>query len=347
MNKNLTSNQLILLALVAIVLLIAALSFYLLQDPSAPLPFSPQATGTFSALPPTQVPGISPTASPIPTRQTSYTPFASVLNPSSSTPLPSPSLAQGSPMTPGATSTYTPTPPSTSMPSHTITPSPTSPAHTWTATMTETFALGEIGVTGRLLQNGTPVANVQVEFEDDVPPRRAATGQDGHYWFTTLAPGTSFSLTFYQTDNPQLTPVVDLAYLAWIEGSLPTGHSIIVLPDFELSIFLNDMLYEAQSPVDGAAFPASVISSSNPFPFLWTLYNQGGTYYVELGVYGSDQSIWTSDLTASTYMMWNGVLDDGTHITQGNYWWRVGVVRSLGNYAETIFTQPHDLYFTP
>lgn len=49
----------------------------------------------------------------------------------------------------------------------------------------------------------------------------------------------------------------------------------------------------------------------------------------------------------STNMMWNGTLDDGTHISQGAYWWRVAATKSLGNYVQVIFTQQSDIQFTP
>jgi hypothetical protein len=45
--------------------------------------------------------------------------------------------------------------------------------------------------------------------------------------------------------------------------------------------------------------------------------------------------------------MWNGTLDDGTHISQGAYWWRVAVTKSLGNYVLDIFSQQFDILFNP
>jgi hypothetical protein len=46
-------------------------------------------------------------------------------------------------------------------------------------------------------------------------------------------------------------------------------------------------------------------------------------------------------------MMWNGTLDDGSHISQGAYWWRVGVNKSLGNYKLKVYTPKWDLVFNP
>lgn len=186
-----------------------------------------------------------------------------------------------------------------------------------------------------------------MEFEDDVASRQSSTNPGGHYWFTTLAPGTAFSLTFNQNDNPQLTPAFDIASLAWIEGTLPTGVNTIDLPDFEISLNLNGATFDPQSPVDGAAYSASAISNSNPIQFTWSLYSLGGSYHVELGLHGSDQPIWSTGQIAEAYYMWNGTLDDGTHISEGAYWWRVAVTKNLGNYVVVIFTQPWDILFNP
>jgi hypothetical protein len=191
------------------------------------------------------------------------------------------------------------------------------------------------------------MANVVVKFADDVAQRQATTNPSGHYWFITLAPGTNFTLTFNQSDNLRLTPTPQVASLAWVEGILPTGVDIINLPDFEVSIFLNGMIFELQIPSDGSSYSASAISASNPILFNWSLYSQGGTYKVQLGPNGSDVPIWSSNQLASNTYMWDGTLDDGTHITQGSYWWRVSVTKSLGNYILVVFTQQFHIQFSP
>jgi hypothetical protein len=165
--------------------------------------------------------------------------------------------------------------------------------------------------------------------------------------FTTLATGTTFSLTFRQKDNPPLAPLVEISSLAWIEGTLPSTGNPIDLPDFEISLNLNALLFEPVSPTDGVTYSASVISPANLIPFDWTLYSLGGSYHIELGALGSDQRLWHSSQLSSLYYMWDGTLDDGTHITQGTYWWRVAVTKSLGNYVVVIFSQPRDITFIP
>jgi hypothetical protein len=342
MDQKITTQQLLLIILATALLFVAAFSFYLLQDPTAPLPFSspPSSTATIQAAFNTSI--SMPSSTPIPTRQTSYTPFATLLT-----------------LTPGTASlvgTLTPEgSTSPSPPGNTLRPSPsrtlshtltsTSPSITSSPTVTGTLSTGEHGVTGRILQNGTPVANVLVEFEDDTSARQSSTDSSGHYWFKTLAPGTSFSLTFDQTDNPNLTPSDQISSLAWIEGSLPTGVEIIDFPDFEISLYLNGMIFELQNPLSGAAFSADAIGLNNRLQFSWSLYSLGGSYHIELFDYDTDELVWSSNQLASTNFMWDGTLNDGTHITEGTYYWRVAVTKSLGNYVENIFSQAWYLLF--
>jgi hypothetical protein len=206
---------------------------------------------------------------------------------------------------------------------------------------------GQYGVTGRIVQNGTPVPNVVVRFMDDEPPRVNTTNQGGHYWFTSFAPGTSFTMEFSQMDNPPITPITSTASLAYIEGSLFTGDNVIDLPDLDININVGGMFFELQAPVDGATYPAAVISSSNPVQFSWTTYNQGISYHVELGANGSRDPIWTSSETTSTNTMWNGTLNNGNRIVEGAYWWRAGVKKIVGNYTLFIFTRTSDILFNP
>jgi hypothetical protein len=346
MNLKITTQQLLLIILATALLFVAAFSFYLLQNPTAPLPFSAPPSSTRAVYTEVNISIPAPSSTPIPTRQTSYTPFATLLTLTPQNGTQSGSLTETvvpggsiSPTNPG--NTLRPSPSGTLLSSLTS----TSPSITASPTVTGTLALGEHGVTGRILQNGTPVANVLVEFEDDTSSRQSSTDSSGHYWFTTLAPGTSFSLTFNQTDNPNLTPSDQISSLAWFEGSLPTGVQVIDFPDFEISTYLNGMIYGLQTPISGAAYPAAAITSSYPIPFSWTLYSLGGSYHVELIDYNTNELVWSSNQLASTSYLWDGTLNDGTHITEGTYYWRVAVTRSLGNYVVKIFTQEWYLIF--
>lgn len=339
MHKNLSTNQVLLIAMATVLLLLASVSFYLLQDPSAPLPFAPAPpSSTITPLPPSPSQTPAPSSTPIPTRQTSYTPFAS--------PATTDTVTQSE--VSGTSETISPEP-STTTPLSSTTASTLQPLVTATVTPTasQTLTVGEYQVTGRVVRNSTPVAGVVVEFDDDAPPRKNTTNSGGHYSFITLAPGTNFTLAFNQVDNPDLTPVPEISSLAWIEGFLPIGTNPITLPDLEVSLKIDGLSFESVSPVDGATFSAAVISSSNPIQFIWALYNEGDSYHIELGAHGSGDSKWNSSETALTNWMWNGTLNDGSHITEGAYWWRVGVKKNLGNYNLMVFTQKSDILFNP
>ena len=348
--------QLLLIAIATIMLLLAAFSFYLLQDPSAPLPFAPPpATSTSTALPPTLTIITAPAAL-TPTRQTSYTPLAAFITPKVGTQakfqimskIPMPSKTT-SPRAPTSTTTVAstdttpgvPTNTTTVMPTntHAFTPIPRLPPPPLPQLPHEPSHLGRLV----LLVGWFRMAHLWQMWWSSLqmmsPTRQATTIFGGHYWFITLAPGTNFTLTFNQSDNPRLTPTPEVASLAWIEGTLPTGVNIIDLPDFEVSINLNGIFFELQTPVGwNLLFCLShQCIQSNPI-YLVTLL-PGRNLYVQLGPNGSDVPIWSSSQLASTNFMWNGTLDDGTHITQGTYWWRVSVTKSLGNYILVVFTQ--------
>ncbi len=346
MLKNMTSTQLLLTALAGVLLLMIAFSLILLQNPSA-LPA--RATATTPLPSSTQVDIIQPSATPVPTRQTTYTPFATLLTQAGST---SPATLTSGTISPNPSQTLMPGTPSASLlpsitPNPLFTRTPGTPSITPSPLATNTLSPGEIDVTGRVLINGTPVANVLVEFKDDVAPRKASTNQNGAYHFITLAPGNAYRLTFYQSDNPQLTPTKEIASLAWLEGMLPINTNPIALPGLDVSLNLNGALFELQIPLDGSNFSASVISSNNPIQFAWSLYSSGGSYHIELGQAGSTQPLWSSRQIPAGYFMWDGTLNDGSHVTAGTYWWRVAITLPAGNYTQDIFTQPLNIVFTP
>jgi hypothetical protein len=340
MEKYISKNQLLLIAIATLLLLLAAFSFYLLQDLSAPLPFTPPTpSSTATPLPPSPSFTPEPSSTNLPTRQTSYTPFASPPVTDTGTPPENTGTSvTATPITSGTISPKTPSSTPTIQPNVTTTVSPTA---------SQTLSAGEYPVEGRVVQNGTPISGAIVEFSDDAPARKASTNNGGHYSFITMAPGTSFYLMFKQADNPQITPVSEIASFAWLEGTLPTGMDIFDLPDLEVSLNVGGMNFAQQTPADGEAFSAAVISSANPIQFSWTVYNQGDTYYIELGVNGSEDPIWTSPETVSTNLMWNGTLDDGSHISAGNYWWRVAVSNTIAEYKLIAFTHKWDLVFNP
>lgn len=348
MLKNLSQNQILLIALATLLLILAAASFYLLQNPYAPLPFAPQPSETVTLIVPSPSYTPEPSSTSIPTRQTSYTPFTKATTATSivatETPL-TPSTASPGPS--GTPSTLSPGITSTPQPTGSQVGTPTPATTTLSPTPSQTLTSGEYEVTGRILQNGTPVPNAVVWFEDDVAGRQTTTDSGGHYSFTTLAPGTHFTLTFDQADNHQIVPAPLVASLASFEGTLPTGIDTIQFPDLEISLNIENMMFQSITPVDGATYSAAFISSANPIQFVWSLYGHGGSYHLELGPNTNETPSWTSSQLASTSYMWDGTLNNDAHISEGAYWWRVAVTTSLGAYVLHLYAQPLDILFNP
>ena len=300
MRNYVSPHQILLIILATLLLLLAAFSFYLLQDPTAPLPFAPPPpSSTITPLPPSPSYTPEPSATMIPTRQTSYTPFASPVITGSAQPTEATISPPTAVLEPGVTGTFSTLPGSTTplpLPTNTNTVQPLTTSSV-SPTASQTLMAGEYLVTGRAVKNGTPVANAVIEFSDDDPSRKSNTDTGGHYSFITLAPGTAFTLVFDQENNPQLTSNTEIAPLAWIEGTLPTGINPIELPDLEVSLNKEGMIFRLVTPGDGAAFSAAVISPANPLQFIWAFYYLGDSYYVELGLNGSDQPSWVSAIT--------------------------------------------------
>jgi hypothetical protein len=356
--RNLSSPPLLLIGLAALIFLLAALGLFLLQAPSSARPEGAAASPSAAAT--TGLPLAAVSLPPTLTPRTSYTPFATRLTLPAVTEAPvitiSPTPSPGS-GTASSTASAMPYPgPGTQViptasPTTALLPGTPSPTVTITSTPTSgpttTLAAGETGISGRVVQNGTPLAGITVEFRDDQPARTAVTDSEGRYWFKTMAIGADFTLTFDQTANPQLTTSTPIAYIALMYGYLPAGSQVISLPDLEISLVLNGQTFEATSPADGAAYSAATITSANPVPFVWTAYNQADMYYVELTTAETDEILWGSENTTSTTVMFDGTLDDGTNISAGSYRWLVAASRPTGNYRLVVYTRPRSLLVNP
>ena len=359
------TSELLLIGLAAFIFLLAAAVLFLLQRPATlpPLAAVPSASQAPSPTPGVPLPvGTSPTAAApgIPAARTSYTPFATRLTlqaettgqftPTDSTPA-SPTLTPD-PRTPSPTPTpVAPYPGVQPSPTTILLPGTPSPTATITSTPTfnptATLAAGEFGISGRVTLNGAPLAGVTVSFRDDQPSRSALTDSQGRYWFTTYAIGVDFLLSFEQAANPQLTPATSIASAASLYGYLPSGSTVIALPDLEISLVLAGQSFEPTVPMNGATFSVANITAANPIQFVWTTYNQAQDYYLELCASENDAILWASENTTSTNVMFDGVLDDSTQITAGTYTWYVAANRALNDYSLTVYTQPRSLIVIP
>ncbi len=360
MKLHKTTAELLLIGLAALIFLLAALALFLLQPAPAapPLAAAPSATQPSSTTPGSPLPArTQPTTT---TPRTSYTPFATRLTlvaeaqeeftPTSSTPA-SPTLTPD-PRTPSPTPTPgTPYPGVQPSPTTILLPGTPSPTATNTSTPTfsptATLAAGEFGISGRVTLNGVPVAGVTVSFRDDQPSRSAITDSQGRYWFTTYAIGVDFLLSYEQAANPQITPATSIASAVSLYGYLPSGTTLITLPDLEISLAIAGQSFEPTTPLSGATFSVANITAANPIQFVWTTYNQAQDYYIELCQADNDAILWGSENTTSTNVMFDGILDDSTHITAGSYNWYVAANRVLNDYTITVYTQPRSLVVIP
>jgi hypothetical protein len=359
MNAHKTSNELlVLIGLIAFIFLLAALGLFMLSSPGrSSLPeasSSPGQVASARTITPEDTGGTLTN-----TPRTSYTPFATRLTviPEAPTEFPAPTEPPAIESTPGSatpTATTGPYPPPATQPVD-ATPTPTlanstpsaTPVYTLTPGPSPTLAPGQTGISGRVVQNNAPLAGVVVSFRDDQPSRTAVTDAQGRYWFTTLAIGIDFVLTFEQATNPQLASSTQIASTALIYGYLPTSTTVVNLPDLEISVVLNGLTFEPTIPVDGAVFNATNITNNNPIQLAWTAYPQVEYYYAELSSLNTDELLWGSENTTLTNVMFDGTLDDGTKITAGSYYWVVAANRPSGNYYLTIYSQLRDIVINP
>ena len=354
--RNPDTSRLLLIGLAALIFLLAALALFLLHPPAA-LPEGVIAAST-TTLPSNEnlvTPGTSPQIGEFPdtrTPRTSYTPFATrlTLEASATQPLPSPTVYAASP-TPTPTGAYTPLPTASPTVTPTLgagTPSPTPPIiATPIPSATATLAAGEYALTGQVLLNGTPLAGLTLSFVDDQPARNAVTNAEGRYWFTTYALGADFTILFEQSANPQLPASNQRASIAILQGVIPSGSQVISLPNMELSLVIEGQTFELLTPANEAAYSAAVITAANQIQFSWSTYNQADLYYVELEDNDTDEIVWSSDDTTDTYVMFDGTLDNSTHITQGIYTWMAAASRPLTSYRLTVYAQPRSLVMNP
>ena len=356
MNAHKTSNELlVLIGLIAFIFLLAALGLFMLSSPgrgSLPEASSSPGQAAFTRT-------ITPNGTLTNTPRTSYTPFATRLTVMPETPTLTPPTIEPpvvEPTSGSATPTATTGPyplPATQPVNATFTPTSANntpsatPVYTLTPGPSPTLAPGQTGISGRVVQNNTPLAGVVVSFRDDQPTRTAVTDAQGRYWFTTLAIGIDFVLTFEQATNPQLASSTQIASTALIYGYLPASGTVVNLPDLEISVMLNGQIFEPTIPVDGAVFSAANITTSNPIQLVWTTYPQVEYYYAELSRLDTDELLWGSENTTSTNVMFDGTLDDGTKITAGSYYWVVAANRPSGDYTLTIYSQLRDIVINP
>lgn len=347
----------ILMGVGAGILLLAALGLFLVQNLDEPLPGDEAAVTASASATATQTQTLTatstltrrPTRTPVLLTDTLAPPTETEAPASSATPTvvqPTASLIPAASNTP--TSTQAPasasaTPSNTPLPAtatDTLVPEATSSP---TPTLSPT-PLGElILVTGRVVSQGTPIANVTITLEGR-SVLTTTTGADGTYQFQADWINVLTSIVFSLEANPQLSPSNNYVTWSWIEWTL-LGESEV--PDLEISSAPNGVVFQQTLPADGSSVSAAQITFENPVTFEWTGYPQAEQYWVDLGRQGEEEPAWSSAAVLDEYVYFDGTLDNDTKITEGSYWWAVGTLRSEPGFRFLAYTHNWTLIITP
>jgi hypothetical protein len=201
-------------------------------------------------------------------------------------------------------------------------------------------------VTGRVVKEGTPVpAGITVKLEDHTYAivATATTDAQGAYTFEDAAiAATGFNVLFAQEWNEQYD-VGQVASWAWLGPVTISGGATVELPDFEISL----LGFEQVNPDSGASISAGQISAQNPLIFEWAPYPGASAYWVDLTQGNDLDRVWQSALVEPTSMAFDGMLDNGSHITADIYWWGVGARKDMGDYQMTVYGYLPTLFITP
>jgi cytoskeletal protein RodZ len=365
--KTHDKTLIILMGVGAGILLLAAL--FLVQSLDEPLPeiepaftttaISPTATQTQTQTAtstgtrrPTRTPKlITDTPGPTETSAPANSPTAMpTANPTATQPAPSATpvpantaTATQAPAQPSATQTPLP-------PTVTNTPEPTATGAA-TAYMSPTPLETAILISGRVVNQDTPIENVTITLEitleqNDIVELTTTTASDGTYQFQSNWKNKAFVITFALESNSQLEPASDYVTWTWIPGTI-LGN--IEAPDLEISAKPNGDLFEQSLPSDGSSFSAAQITSETPLTFEWTGYPQAEQYWVDLGRQGEENPAWSTIPLIDVYVDFNGTLSNPpqTKISEGTYWWAVGTLRKVLGLNVYAYTHQWTLVITP
>jgi cytoskeletal protein RodZ len=289
----------------------------------------------------TSAPANSPTA--MPTENPTANPTATQPAPSATSAPANTATATQAPAQPSATQTPLP-------PTATNTPEPTATGAA-TAYLSPTPLETAILISGRVVNQDTPIENVTIILEitleqNDVVELVTTTASDGTYQFQSTWKNKAFDITFSLESNSQLEPASDYVTWTWFEGTI-LGN--IEAPDLEISAKPNGDLFEQSLPSDGSSFSAAQITFETPLTFEWTGYPQAEQYWVDLGRQGEENPAWSSIPLIDVYVDFNGTLSNPpqTKISEGTYWWAVGTLRKVLGFNIYVYTHNWTLVITP
>jgi hypothetical protein len=263
------------------------------------------------------------TPTPILIAGTEATRSGTATAPSSTTPSPTVAAAASQTLTPvpSASPGFSPAP--TSTPLRTSTPGPTATALT-----------PSIG--GRVLLNGQPVMpGIILVLEDQsfhiVAETVVAGG--GVYEFQDVPPSTDgYNVTFGWQYN-QSYGLDEVIAWGWIGPVAFDGRSALQLPDLEIGLLGPEHL----QPEPDTSRSATSISSATPLAFVWSPHPTATRYWVDILSGATLERAWHSGFTESTSTNFEGLLDDGSRIQPGIYWWAVGGQSTREGYRLTVY----------
>lgn len=181
-----------------------------------------------------------------------------------------------------------------------------------------------------------------MELENDVVAT-ATTDTDGRYAFDLTSLEGAFSVVFAQAWNTHIYEDDQVASWAWLDGAALSGTTTIEVVDLEISLVIDSQKFEQDTPAAAATFSAGQISPGSPLYFEWTPYPDATHYWMDLGKEGETTPVWQSILTLSPSAEFDGILDDGTGIDTGVYWWNIGAQKNVGIYHMTAYGHPRTL----
>ncbi len=188
------------------------------------------------------------------------------------------------------------------------------------------------------------VAGVNVRLEDQnyVTIATVATDAQGMYTFDDLTVfDTELDVLFAQEWNEQYD-VSEVVSWAWLGSLTISKGKTVEMPDFEIGL----QGFEQINPPTDASYSAGDISAQTPLTFEWMPYPAASAYWVDLAQGDDSTIVWQSSLVDATSVIFDGVLNDGSHIMADNYWWGIGARKDVGNYELTVYGYLHGLVIT-
>ncbi len=198
-----------------------------------------------------------------------------------------------------------------------------------------------------MVRDGKPVgAGVRVKLETQNAITETLTDVDGCYAFPSTSVQGTFSVVFAQEWNAQLVNP-KIASWVWFEGMALVKGLAVEMPDLDISLEINSQYFRQSAPAEGVSISGDQISYNTPLLFEWSTYYGASSYWMDLGRLGETTPLWKSPTLYTDSVEFYGMLDDGSRIYEGSYWWSVGAQKQVGVYEFTVYSPPRSLVIVP